>query len=225
MGRRPARRAAAAGARATAARTAARAATPAPTPTRGPIGRLAPGASGHVRLGGDRGQHRAPRVAWVIGAGLNGKAKAVLNGGGVPQGTFTVQIAGKPSQSYVNNAGQIVTTPYGAVAGRARAAACERAGGGRGGARGLPDVDLAVDGVAVDLLELVGLELEVVQAATFCSQLRHARGARAAPRSPAGRAAPRRSASWASVWPRRWQRSRCSARSARQVRLGQHRAR
>lgn len=49
-------------------------------------------------------------LAWVIGAGLNGKAKAVLNGGGVPHGTFTVNVTGRPAQSYVDNNGQIVTT-------------------------------------------------------------------------------------------------------------------
>ena len=74
-------------------------------------GRLAPGASmtfDWAVTAVSTGHHV---VAWVVGAGLNGKAKAVLSGGGVPKGQFTVQIAGKPSQSYVNNAGKIVTTP------------------------------------------------------------------------------------------------------------------
>jgi hypothetical protein len=50
-------------------------------------------------------------VAWAVAAGLNGKAKAVLqSAGGSPHGTFTVLIHGAPSESYVNNSGQIVTT-------------------------------------------------------------------------------------------------------------------
>jgi hypothetical protein len=49
-------------------------------------------------------------VQYVVAAGLNGKAKARLNGGGIPKGTFTVKITSKPSQSYVNNNGKIVTT-------------------------------------------------------------------------------------------------------------------
>jgi hypothetical protein len=74
-------------------------------------GRLAPGASvtfDWAVTAVSAGHHV---VAWMVAAGLNGKAKAVLNGGGVPQGQFAVQISRKPSQSYVNNAGQIVTTP------------------------------------------------------------------------------------------------------------------
>ncbi|HUA48693.1 MAG TPA: hypothetical protein VMA77_25900, partial [Solirubrobacteraceae bacterium] len=50
-------------------------------------------------------------VAWEVAAGLNGKAKAVLQGrGGLPHGKFTVTIHNAPSESYVNNNGQIVTT-------------------------------------------------------------------------------------------------------------------
>ena len=50
-------------------------------------------------------------VAWEVAAGLNGKAKAVLQGGGgLPHGTFTVLVHQAPSESYVNNNGQIVTT-------------------------------------------------------------------------------------------------------------------
>ena len=48
-------------------------------------------------------------VAWVLAAGLNGKAKAVTAGGVLPGGTFAVSIGSKPAQSYVNNAGQIVS--------------------------------------------------------------------------------------------------------------------
>lgn len=50
-------------------------------------------------------------VAWEIAAGLNGKAAAVLADGSKPHGTFAVTINSAPAQSYVNNQGQVVTTP------------------------------------------------------------------------------------------------------------------
>ena len=50
-------------------------------------------------------------VAWEVAAGLNGKAKAVTADGSLPHGTFTVYISTAPAQTYVNNNGQIVTTP------------------------------------------------------------------------------------------------------------------
>lgn len=50
-------------------------------------------------------------VHWRIAAGLNGKAKAVTASGGVPQDSFTVTVATAPQQAYVNNGGQVVTTP------------------------------------------------------------------------------------------------------------------
>jgi hypothetical protein len=49
-------------------------------------------------------------VAWQVAAGLNGLAKAVLANGSKPRGTFAVNIASTPQQSYVNNNGQIVTS-------------------------------------------------------------------------------------------------------------------
>jgi hypothetical protein len=49
-------------------------------------------------------------VAWQVAAGLNGLAKAVLADGSKPGGTFAVNIASAPQQSYVDNNGQIVTT-------------------------------------------------------------------------------------------------------------------
>jgi hypothetical protein len=49
-------------------------------------------------------------VRYQVAAGLNGKAKARLAGGGIPTGIFVVRISGRPPQSYVNNSGQIVTT-------------------------------------------------------------------------------------------------------------------
>ena len=47
---------------------------------------------------------------WRVAAGLYGNAKAVLQGGGIPRGSFTVHISKAPQQSYVNNSGHIVTT-------------------------------------------------------------------------------------------------------------------
>lgn len=49
-------------------------------------------------------------VAWEVSAGLNGKAKAVLQNGSLPHGTFKVLVHNAPAQTYVNNNGQIVTT-------------------------------------------------------------------------------------------------------------------
>jgi hypothetical protein len=50
-------------------------------------------------------------VNWQVGAGLNGKAKAVSASGGPPRGAITVTIGAAPQQAYVNNGGQIVNTP------------------------------------------------------------------------------------------------------------------
>lgn len=50
-------------------------------------------------------------VYWQVAAGLNGKAKAVSAAGGPPTGSFTVRIAKAPAQSYVDNNGNVVTTP------------------------------------------------------------------------------------------------------------------
>lgn len=49
-------------------------------------------------------------IRYQIAAGLNGKAKARLSGGAIPQGTFNVKISNQPQQSYVNNSGKIVVT-------------------------------------------------------------------------------------------------------------------
>lgn len=47
-------------------------------------------------------------VAWEIAAGLNGRARAVVPGGGLPHGSFAVDISTKPAETYVNNSGQIL---------------------------------------------------------------------------------------------------------------------
>jgi hypothetical protein len=49
-------------------------------------------------------------VQYVVAAGLNGKAAARLNGGGIPRGTLDVKITPNPQKSYVNNNGQVVNT-------------------------------------------------------------------------------------------------------------------
>lgn len=48
-------------------------------------------------------------VAWAVAASFNGNGQAVLAGGGVPGGTFTVDVSNTPPQTYVNNSGQIVS--------------------------------------------------------------------------------------------------------------------
>ncbi len=50
-------------------------------------------------------------VAWQVAAGLAGNAKAVLAGGATPQGTFAVNVTTTPAQSYVDNNGNVVSTP------------------------------------------------------------------------------------------------------------------
>lgn len=47
-------------------------------------------------------------VAWEIAAGIYGKARAILANGSPPKGTFAVEIARAPAQSYVNDNGQVV---------------------------------------------------------------------------------------------------------------------
>jgi hypothetical protein len=48
-------------------------------------------------------------IEYRVAAGLNGKARAVLAGGGQPKGTFTVKVSSAPQRSFVNDKGQIVT--------------------------------------------------------------------------------------------------------------------
>jgi hypothetical protein len=50
-------------------------------------------------------------IQYQVAAGLNGKAVAVLAGGGTPKGSFKVTVSHQPSRSYVNDAGAVVTTP------------------------------------------------------------------------------------------------------------------
>jgi hypothetical protein len=75
------------------------------------LGRLKPGKTATFAWHLTAVQPGAWVVNWRVNAGLYGNAKAVLAGGGIPRGSFTVHISQTPQQSYVNNSGQIVTTP------------------------------------------------------------------------------------------------------------------
>jgi hypothetical protein len=76
------------------------------------LGRLAPGHTARFDWAVTAVKPGRHVVAWEVAAGLNGKAKAVLaGGGGLPHGTFTVTVGSKPPQTYVNDNGQIVTVP------------------------------------------------------------------------------------------------------------------
>ena len=74
------------------------------------LGRLAPGHTARFDWAVTAVKAGRHVVAWEVAAGLNGRARAVLAGGGPPHGTFTVHVGSQPPQSYVNNNGQIVTT-------------------------------------------------------------------------------------------------------------------
>ena len=74
------------------------------------LGQLKPGHVARFEWGLTAVSAGTYKIHYVIAAGLNGKAKARLSGGGIPAGTFTVRISRQPTQSYVNNNGQIVTT-------------------------------------------------------------------------------------------------------------------
>lgn len=75
------------------------------------LGSLAPGKSVTFDWHLTAVQAGTHYVYWQVAAGLNGKAKAITSGGGPPQGAFTVKVAQAPAQAYVNNNGQVVTTP------------------------------------------------------------------------------------------------------------------
>jgi hypothetical protein len=75
------------------------------------LGALAPGHTARFDWAVTAVAPGVHKIAWEVAAGLNGKAKAVTALGLLPQGTFTVDISNAPAQTYVNNNGQIVTTP------------------------------------------------------------------------------------------------------------------
>jgi hypothetical protein len=74
------------------------------------LGRLAPGATARFDWHLTAVQPGTYTVAYRVAAGLAGKARAVLAGGGPVAGSFKVRIAHPPRQAYVNNSGQIVYT-------------------------------------------------------------------------------------------------------------------
>lgn len=52
------------------------------------------------------------RIRYRLGAGLHGKAKAQTPEGGVPEGSFTVEVEGKPARSRVDpETGKVVRRP------------------------------------------------------------------------------------------------------------------
>ena len=76
------------------------------------LGRLAPGHTARFDWAVTAVKTGRHVIAWEVAAGLNGKARAVLAGGGLPRGTFTVTVGSKPPQTYVNNNGQIVSQSH-----------------------------------------------------------------------------------------------------------------
>jgi hypothetical protein len=50
-------------------------------------------------------------VRYRVAAGLNGKAKAALGGGGVPSGSFTINISNKPAGVQVDRNGNVTSSP------------------------------------------------------------------------------------------------------------------
>ena len=75
------------------------------------LGPLKPGATAKFVWGVTPVKAGTHVVQYQVAAGLNGKARAVLaGGGGKPWGTFTVRVSPKPQQSYVNDQGQVVPT-------------------------------------------------------------------------------------------------------------------
>ena len=75
------------------------------------MGALKSGQSATFKWGVTAVQPGVHVIHYRIAAGLNGKAKAVSAGGQPLYGTFVVNIATKPEQAYVNDAGQVVNTP------------------------------------------------------------------------------------------------------------------
>jgi hypothetical protein len=74
------------------------------------LGSLGPGKTATFDWGVTAVKAGTHVIEYQVAAGLNGKAKAVLAGGGQPKGTFTVKVSNAPQQSYVNDKGEIVST-------------------------------------------------------------------------------------------------------------------
>ena len=71
-------------------------------------GKLKPGATANFTWGVTAVAPGTHTVAWEVSAGLYGKVKAVLAGGGLPHGEFRVKISHAPAQTFVNGSGKIV---------------------------------------------------------------------------------------------------------------------
>jgi hypothetical protein len=66
------------------------------------LGRMAPGQTKTFEWRVTPVEAGTHRVSYRIAAGLDGKAKARLDGGDRPEGTFTVKVSKEPSQSRVD---------------------------------------------------------------------------------------------------------------------------
>ena len=66
------------------------------------LGRMAPGQTKTFEWKVTPVEAGTHRVSYRVAAGLDGKAKARLDGGDRPEGTFTVKVAKEPSQSRVD---------------------------------------------------------------------------------------------------------------------------
>jgi hypothetical protein len=77
------------------------------------LGKLKPGHSKVFRWKLTPVRAGTYTVHYRVAAGLNGKAKAVLAGGGAPLGSVTVHVAPKPPTTHVNpDTGAVVEGPY-----------------------------------------------------------------------------------------------------------------
>jgi hypothetical protein len=76
------------------------------------LGPLAPGAVRTFRWDVTAVASGRHTISYKVGAGLNGKARALGPGGAEPGGAFTVQIDGTPARSHVNPSnGKVVKAP------------------------------------------------------------------------------------------------------------------
>jgi hypothetical protein len=77
------------------------------------LGRLAPGATRKFVWHVTPVKSGVHTVSYRLYAGLNGKSRAQLAGGGAPSGSFTVAIAGRPPQTHVDpETGRVVAGAY-----------------------------------------------------------------------------------------------------------------
>jgi hypothetical protein len=77
------------------------------------LGPLSPGQSAKFAWHLTAVQSGNYKVHWQVAAGLNGKAKAVaaVGNSAPPEGSFAVKVSQAPQQAFVNNNGQVITTP------------------------------------------------------------------------------------------------------------------